>query len=98
MIYHLVWFKLRDDVSSQDKEYLKSQMEGMIADIPEIVELTCGEDFSGRSRGFEWGLFVKFNTREDGQIYDQHPKHRAFIERCKHLWTDVQALDFEAER
>ena len=96
MIYHLVWFKLRDDITSDDKEFLHSQMQGMIPDIPEIVELTCGEDFSGRSRGFGWGLYVKFNTREDGQTYDQHPHHRAFIERCKHLWTEVQALDFEA--
>ncbi|RYX81464.1 Dabb family protein [bacterium] len=96
MIYHMVWFKLRDDVSSEDKEFLKSQLEGMIPLIPEIVELHCGEDFSGRSRGFQWGLLVKFNTREDGQIYDKHPDHQAFIGRCKHLWLEVQALDFEA--
>lgn len=95
MIHHLVWFKLRDDISSDDKEFLKEQLTGLVKDIPQIVELACGEDFSGRSRGFGWGLAVQFNTREDGQIYDQHPVHQAFIGRCKHLWSEVMALDFE---
>lgn len=96
MIHHLVWFKLRDDLAPQDKEFLRSQLNALPAHIPQIVELATGEDFSGRSRGFEWGLAVKFRTREDGQIYDKHPEHQAFIARCKHLWLEVQALDFEA--
>jgi hypothetical protein len=96
MIHHLVWFKLRDDIAPEDKEFLKLQLLGMVEEIPQIVEMACGEDFSGRSRGFEWGLLVKFQTREDGQIYDKHPVHQAFIARCKHLWSEVQALDFES--
>lgn len=96
MITHLVWFKLREGASSEDKAMLSQEMNALPAHIPQIVELSCGEDFSGRSRGFEWGLFVRFQTREDGEIYDKHPAHLAFIARCKHLWSDVQALDFEA--
>ena len=95
MIYHLVWFKLKEGISDEEKAQLKAALEGMIPEIPEILELACGEDFSGRSRGYEWGLAVRFASREAGQIYDKHPKHQAFIQSCKHLWTDVQALDFE---
>ncbi len=95
MIHHLVWFKLRDDIAPEDKNFLKQQMIGMTQDIPQIVELACGEDFSGRSHGFGWGLAVKFQSREDGEIYDKHPAHQAFIGRCKHLWSEVRALDFE---
>ena len=96
MIHHLVWFKLREDIAPEDKEFLKEQLLGMVEVIPQIVELACGEDFSGRSGGFEWGLSVKFKSREDGEIYDKHPEHQAFIGRCKHLWVEVRALDFEA--
>lgn len=96
MIYHLVWFKLKEGITPDEKAQLKSELEAMVPQIPEIIELHCGEDFSGRSRGFEWGLYVKFQTREDGQIYDKHPVHQAFIAKCKSLWSDVQALDFEA--
>ena len=95
MIVHTVWFQLKDGISAEEKAHLKAQMEGMRSQISQIVELHCGEDFCGRSRGFGWGLIVKFRTREDGQLYDQHPDHQAFIARCKPLWTDVMALDFE---
>ena len=95
MIHHMVWFQLREGVTPEDKEFLRVQMTGLISQIPQIVELSCGEDFSGRSRGFGWGLYVRFASKEDGQTYDKHPEHQAFIARCKHLWSDVQALDFE---
>ncbi|RYG70118.1 Dabb family protein [bacterium] len=95
MIHHLVWFKLKEDISPEEKAELKANLEAMKPHIPQIVSMATGEDFSGRSRGFEWGLSVQFNTREDGQIYDKHPEHQAFIAKSKHLWTEVQALDFE---
>ena len=95
MIHHLVWFKLKENITSKEKIQLKNGLEGMIPLIPQIIEMACGEDFSGRSRGFAWGLSVQFQSREDGEIYDKHPAHQAFIQKHKHLWTDVQALDFE---
>ncbi len=96
MIHHLVWFKLKDGISGEEKAELKANFEEMVPQIPQILDMACGEDFSGRSRGFDWGLWVKFASREDGQIYDKHPAHQAFIAKSKHLWSDVVALDFHA--
>ena len=96
MIYHQVWFKLTNEGSHADREQIENGLNALPALIPEIVELYCGLDFSGRSRGFELGLLVLFQTREDGQIYDKHPDHQAFIAANKHLWSEVMALDFEA--
>ena len=96
MIYHNVWFKLVNEGSHADREQVENGLKALPALIPEIVELSCGPDFSGRSRGFELGLLVTFETREDGQIYDKHPDHQAFIAANKHLWSEVMALDFEA--
>jgi hypothetical protein len=95
MIHHIVWFKLKEDISPEEKAELKANLLAMKPLIPQIIEMACGEDFSGRSRGFEFGLVVQFANREDGQTYDKHPDHQAFIANSKHLWTDVQALDFE---
>lgn len=95
MIFHTVWFKLKEDISPEETQELQDSLRAMIPQIPQIIELECGVDFSGRSRGFEFGLVVKFASREDGQIYDKHPVHQQFIANCKYLWTDVQALDFE---
>ena len=95
MIYHQVWFKLANQSSHGDREQIENGLNALPALIPEIVELRCGADFSGRSRGFELGLLVIFNSREDGQIYDKHADHQAFIAQNKHLWSEVMALDFE---
>ena len=96
MIYHQVWFKLADNSSHADREQIEAELNALPALIPEIVEMHTGPDFSGRSRGFELGLLVVFKTREDGQIYDKHADHQAFITANKHLWSEVMALDFEA--
>ena len=96
MIYHQVWFKLTTEGSHADREQIENGLNALPALIPEIIEMHTGPDFSGRSRGFELGLLVTFQTREDGQTYDQHADHQAFIAANKHLWSEVMALDFEA--
>ena len=96
MIYHQVWFKLTNPGADAQREQIEAGLNALPALIPEIVELHCGPDFSGRSRGFELGLLVVFHTREDGQIYDKHPDHQTFIAQNRHLWSEVMALDFEA--
>jgi hypothetical protein len=68
MIYHTVWFKLKDNITAGEKQELQDNLLAMIPEIPQILELACGEDYSGRSRGFQFGLVVKFARREDGQI------------------------------
>ncbi len=95
MIYHLVWFKMKEGATATDREELAAGLNGMIPHISEIQEMAVGDDFSGRSNGFEVGLLVKFLTREDLDIYAVHPKHLEFIQTCKHLWQEVRALDFE---
>lgn len=95
MVHHLVWFKLKEGITPEEKTQLENGLKGMIPHIPQILEMSCGEDFSGRSRGFEWGLYVKLATREDNEIYAKHPAHLEFIANCKHLWSDVVALDYE---
>ncbi len=95
MIHHLVWFKLKENIENAEVAQLQANLLEMPPLIPEIIEMACGRDFSGRARGFDFGLSVTFKSREDGQIYDKHPDHQAFIAKSKQFWTDVMALDFE---
>ena len=95
MIYHLVWFKMKDGATAADREELAAGLNGMIGHVAEIQELAVGNDFSGRSQGFEVGLLVKCHSREDFDAYAVHPKHLEFIQSHKHLWQEVRALDFE---
>ena len=95
MVEHLVWFKMAEGTGQPEREQLCSGLRALKEQIPEIQYLACGDDFSGRSRGFEVGLVVRFRDRQGLEIYQPHPHHKAFIEAHKHLWSEVQALDFE---
>ena len=95
MVEHMVWFKMAEGAGEAERRQLSAGLRALPAQIPEIEHLACGDDFSGRSRGFEFGLVLRFRDRAGLEIYQPHPAHKAFIEAHKHLWSDVQALDFE---
>jgi len=95
MIEHTVWFKMAEGTGSQERAQLMAGLRALKSQISEIEHLACGEDFGGRSRGFEVGLVVRFQDRAGLEVYGPHPQHKAFIEGHKHLWSEVQALDFE---
>jgi len=96
MIWHTVWFKLKESASAEDKEAMLAALRALPKEIKEIKSLSCGYDYSGRSEGYEIGLVETFETREGLEIYGPHPAHVAFGNKFRHLWEDVKALDFEA--
>jgi hypothetical protein len=96
MIEHLVWFKLKEGVTEEDKAAMLEGLRALSSQIEGIEHLACGEDFSGRSNGYQIGLIVRFTSREALNVYGSHPIHVAFIEQFKPLWESVLALDFEA--
>jgi hypothetical protein len=95
MVEHLVWFKLKEGVAQDDKAAMMNALRELRAAIPGIEHLACGEDFSGRSRGFHIGLVVRFSSREALEAYGPHPAHAAFGAQFRPFWDDVMALDFE---
>ncbi len=95
MVEHLVWFKLKSGVTQDEKNAMLQALRDLKGNVPNILHLACGEDFSGRSRGFEIGLIVRFPDKKSLEAYGPHPDHAAFGEKFRHLWDDVQALDFE---
>lgn len=96
MVEHLVWFKLKDTVTAEEKAEFQQALRDLDGKIDGIEHLAVGEDFSGRSQGFQIGLVVRLTSREALAAYGPHPDHVAFIEGHKHLWDEVRALDFEA--
>ena len=94
MIDHLVFLAVREDASPEDIEDLISSIRGLEEAVPGVVDLTVGENFSGRSGGYTHGLFVRFESREDLQRYMEHPDHLAVVEKLDRLTTRIVA-DYE---
>ena len=94
MIDHLVFIAVKEDASPEDVEDLISSIRGLKDSVPGVVDLTVGENFSGRSSGYTHGLFVRFESREDLQRYMEHPDHLAVVEKLDRLTTRIVA-DYE---
>jgi hypothetical protein len=94
MIDHLVFLAVREDASPDDVEDLISSIRGLKETVPGVVDLTVGEDFTGRSGGYTHGIFVRFESVEDLQGYMKHPDHLAVVEKLDRL-TDRIVVDYE---
>jgi hypothetical protein len=61
----LVLFAVKEDASSEDVTDLLSSLRNLRESIPNVMDLSVGEDFSGRAKGYTHGLFVRFRTTDD---------------------------------
>lgn len=46
-------------------------------------------------RSYSYCELTVFNSKEDHDIYQEHPIHLKFVEECKHLWEKVVIFDSE---
>ncbi len=93
MLEHHVFIKVNDE--SKVEEAVKAIM-AMEPEIPEILEISAGRNFSNRSQGFQLGLRVKLADRDALEGYQNHPVHLKLIETViAPLKVDAVAMDYE---
>jgi hypothetical protein len=96
MFIHHVYFTLKNPDSAADKKALIKGLNGMRA-IEEIKLIHIGEpastnrDVIDRSYSVSWLLI--FDNLKDQEVYQVHPLHKKFIEKCKDLWDKVVVYD-----
>jgi hypothetical protein len=74
-----VLFKWKEDASPTAIAKTIEALQGLKGKIPGIVDLSCGENFSDRAKGFQHGLVVRFNSRDELAAYMPHPVHHLMI-------------------
>lgn len=95
MVDHLVFFAVRDGVSTEDVEDLISSIQALKDEVSSTVDLSVGEDFSGRSGEYTHALFARFEDRDGLQEYMQHPAHLAVVEKLDERTTGRIVADYE---
>ncbi len=96
MIDHLVLFAAKDDASPEDIEDLLETLRGLRNSVESVVDLSVGEDFSGRGGGYTHGLFARFEDRDGLTQYLKHPEHVAGVEKLDALTTGRLVVDYES--
>jgi len=99
VIEHIVLFMVRSGAEPDQIERMLDGLRSLKTVVPGIRELTCGANFSNRSRGFTHGLYIRFESRADMEAYSAHPEHqRVVTERIRPIVDDLLALDYEVPR
>jgi hypothetical protein len=95
MVDHLVFFAVKEDASQEEVDDLISSIRGLREDVPSTIDLSVGEDFSGRSGGYTHGLLARFADRAGLQEYMEHPAHLAVVEKLEATTTGRVVVDYE---
>jgi len=99
-VIHHVFFWLKHPESEADK---KALMEGLatLKAVPQVRQLLIGTPASTVKRevvdnSFQVSELMYFNSTADQDAYQEHPIHKAFVEKYSHLWERVVVYDMLA--
>jgi hypothetical protein len=96
MIEHIVFFKFSPETTQAQKEEGIKRLKGLKDQLPGIVDLQAGFNFSERSKGYEVGLTVRFESKEDLLNYGPSDEHQAVVHFLEEIGnTDKLVIDFE---
>ena len=95
MVDHLVFFAVREGASADEVEDLLSSIRGLKSGVPGVVDLTVGEDFTGRAGEYTHALFARFEDAAGLKVYMEHPAHLAVVEKLGATTTGRIVADYE---
>lgn len=96
MVDHLVFFAVKEEASQEEVDDLITSIRGLRDDVPSTIDLSVGEDFSGRSGGYTHGLLARFTDRAGLQEYMEHPAHLDVVEKLDATTTGRIVVDYES--
>ena len=104
MIAHVVLFRLRPDVSLEDRRALIDDWETALRDIPSIRRALVGRRIRiGRAyedlihTDFPYAAIIEFDDTDSLRAYLDHPAHEGISTRFFAALADTLIYDFEVE-
>lgn len=101
MIQHLVVWRLKDSALGNDKatnaRLLKEKLEALPGQIPGLVHLEVGLDFSATENSSDVVLVTAFATKEDLAAYQVHPAHKAVGLFVREVVAERRMVDYKTD-
>ncbi|WP_332238808.1 Dabb family protein [Sporolactobacillus sp. KGMB 08714] len=96
MIEHIVLFKFSDETTEEQKEEGARRLRHLIHELPGILDIQAGQNYSTRGKGYSMALTVRFRSKADHEHYTPSPEHQAIVSYLKEAGLiDTLAVDFE---
>lgn len=93
-VEHMVWMKFKDGISAERIAEHLAALSALPDNVPGIVDLCVGENFTDRAQGFTHGMIVTLTDQTALENYAVHPNHVAVAAPLKED-ADLMAMDFE---
>ncbi|PSR34422.1 MAG: hypothetical protein C7B46_05770 [Sulfobacillus benefaciens] len=95
---HIVLIKFAHPLKDEEIQWIDQRLSRWHEGIAGIVSIRWGQDVSGRSRGYQWGLVIEFSSQEAEDRYHPHPLHQEFAQWVAGKEAEVLAFDFPIAR
>ena len=100
MLKHIVMWKIKDSQEGVEKNELmdriKRELEGLKSAIAEIKVMEVGKNSNKLPTSFDIALYSEFESKEDLEIYKEHPEHVKVAQFVRQVTTDAVVVDYEA--
>jgi hypothetical protein len=95
-VMHVVLFQWTPEAAPEAIDRAVTELLALKDKIPGVLELTCGQNFTDRGKGFTHGLVVRFEDRAALDTYAPHPEHQRVVQNyINPIRADVLAFDYE---
>lgn len=99
MIKHIVIWKLKDVARGNDRAsnagLIKDKLEALQGQIPGLLKIECGLDFSATAASGDLVLYSEFDSRESLAAYQVHPLHQAIVPSVAAAALERRVVDYE---
>ena len=94
MIKHIVIWRLKEENREENAQKIKESLESLNGQIPGLLHLEVGIDFSKQESSGDIVLYSEFETKEDLDAYIVHPKHVAAGALVREAVCDRRMIDY----
>ncbi len=95
MIKHIVMWKISAENKSQNAMKMKADLEALKNSIQQIGKIEVGININPSDCAYDVVLYSEFDSLEDLQIYQKHPRHMEVADFIAQIRTDRAVVDYE---
>lgn len=97
MIRHIVLWRIAETENAAERALaIKENLEALKGKIDEVVDIEVGINFNETEAASDVALVSTFRTKEDLDIYQDHPEHKAVgANYVRPFVTERRVVDYE---
>ncbi len=97
MIRHIVLWRIAETENAAERALaIKENLEALKGKIDEVVDIEVGINFNETEAASDVALVSTFKTKEDLDIYQDHPEHKAVgANYVRPFVTERRVVDYE---